>query len=388
MRLGSGRAEIILKGQQTPQFSLHALPPPIFPLVSIPFRSPTRAFRLLTIAVTLFLGSWLPGQAPLRVMPLGDSITKGHAGYTTWRFWLWNDLLDAGYNVDFVGSQTAVQSGAPGNPNFDLDHEGYWGWTSGQVVPQVLGWAQAAQPDVVTLHLGTNDLAALIPINQVIGNISQIILNLRSVNPNVTVLLAQIIPTSQIFASGQIPAFNAQVLALAQTMSTSSSAIIAVDHFTGFSVAADTWDGIHPNESGGERMAANWLLALTNHLPGLHLMVSTKRGPNSLQVRNLGGPAGDWYLTVVTTDAANAGAGFGTGWFGGLHIAPQDVLAQYQTQAPPFFGMLDSKGASLVNYPPGTFPSGPLMFYAIGVALSPNQSVITGSTLPRAFQLP
>ncbi|HOT94064.1 MAG TPA: hypothetical protein PK089_02625, partial [Methanoregulaceae archaeon] len=49
----------------------------------------------------------------VKIMPLGDSITKGstatpeEAQYPTYRYWLWNDLVKNGYDVDFVGSWSA-----------------------------------------------------------------------------------------------------------------------------------------------------------------------------------------------------------------------------------------------------------------------------------------
>jgi lysophospholipase L1-like esterase len=320
-------------------------------------------------------------------MALGDSITKGHASYDTWGYWLSNDLDLAGYSVDFVGSQSSVQSGVPLNPQFDQDHEGYWGWTSGQILAQTLGWAQAAQPDLVLLHLGTNDLAAFVPVSQIIANLTQIITDLRTVNPSVTVLLAQIIPTSQVFAGPQIPGFNAQVVSLGLSLDTPASRVIGVDQFTGFSVANDTWDGIHPNESGGLRIADRWLPVIADQIPGVHLLASNLRGPGSLYVRNLGGPPNHVYFTAISLDPANAGAGLGTGWFGGLHIAPQDVFTQYQIQAAPFVGLLDGRGSSVVVYPIGTFAGPPLDFYAITVALDPSNGNITEVSAPRVFHV-
>ena len=41
----------------------------------------------------------------------------------------------------------------------------------------------------------------------------------------------------------------------------------AVDLWTGFDPQTDTYDGVHPNESGEKKMAAGWFEALKTILP-------------------------------------------------------------------------------------------------------------------------
>ena len=50
---------------------------------------------------------------PVRVMPLGDSITHGGEGYASWRYPLWQSLSVAGANVDFTGSLDTVYGAQP-----------------------------------------------------------------------------------------------------------------------------------------------------------------------------------------------------------------------------------------------------------------------------------
>ena len=66
---------------------------------------------LCCIAILLFCASGvLTATGTVKIMPLGDSITKGsvttaeEADHPTYRYWLWNDLKKNGYDVDFVGS--------------------------------------------------------------------------------------------------------------------------------------------------------------------------------------------------------------------------------------------------------------------------------------------
>ena len=70
------------------------------------------------------------------------------------------------------------------------------------------------------------------------------------------------------------------IAALATQLSTPTSPVVAVDLYTGFSVTNDlVADGIHPTESGYQKMANAWFAALAPFLassppPGGALLVS------------------------------------------------------------------------------------------------------------------
>jgi lysophospholipase L1-like esterase len=129
----------------------------------------------------------------VKIMPLGDSITQGFVSDSTWRYYLYQQLRNAGYGVDFVGSQHTLTDGYDPHLDYDQDHEGHSGWRADQVLAQISGWANATHPDVVLIHLGTNDLRAGQTPQSTINEIGQISDVLRSVNPNVKIVLAQII---------------------------------------------------------------------------------------------------------------------------------------------------------------------------------------------------
>lgn len=48
--------------------------------------------------------------------------------------------------------------GPPANPDFDMDHEGHAGFRADEMAANIQVWAQKVSPDVVLLHIGTNDL--------------------------------------------------------------------------------------------------------------------------------------------------------------------------------------------------------------------------------------
>ena len=94
----------------------------------------------------------------IRIMPLGDSITYGANTAGGYRLPLYNLLTQANYGVDFVGSETG--NGASDLP--DWDHEGHSGWwlshNDGGIYQNVGKWlAHVETPDVVLVHIGTND---------------------------------------------------------------------------------------------------------------------------------------------------------------------------------------------------------------------------------------
>lgn len=204
-------------------------------------------------------------SGPIRIMPLGDSITESSSGFGSYRYYLWQELTREGFVVDFVGSMTGTGDESAGSSEFDSDHEGHPGWRADEVAARIEDWAGTAQPDLVLLHLGTNDLAQGQPPSDVIRDLATIVDRLRIANPHVHILLAKIIPMK---ADGprDVLQLNGAIAAFAAATSTVDSPVECVDQFTGFDHAGMTWDGIHPNREGNRRMATIWHEALLPHL--------------------------------------------------------------------------------------------------------------------------
>lgn len=204
----------------------------------------------------------------IRIMPLGDSITEASSGFGSYRYSLWQELTREGFALDFVGSMAGTGGERSTSEEFDSDHEGHPGWRADEVADKIEGWARSAQPDVVLVHLGTNDLAQGQPPSDVIQDLTTIVGRLRIVNPQLHILLAQIIPMR---ADGppDVLKLNEGIAALAAETSTLASPIESVDQFTGFDHAGMTWDGIHPNREGNRRLAIVWHKALLPHLQAI-----------------------------------------------------------------------------------------------------------------------
>lgn len=201
--------------------------------------------------------------APLRIMPLGDSIT---AGPGCWRALLWDRLQRNGYtNIDFVGTQV----GGGCSVAHDGDHEGHGGFSATGIADQnqLPGWLSATSPNIVLMHLGTNDLwGDTISTTQILTAYSKLVDQMRANNPNMKIIVAQIIPMEPSGCTGcaqRVVALNAAIPGWAAGKTTAASPITVVDQWTGFSAATDTFDGVHPVDSGFQKMSDRWYPALT-----------------------------------------------------------------------------------------------------------------------------
>lgn len=198
-----------------------------------------------------------PAVDVAKVMPLGDSITASSVGLPSYRYFLWHLAVNNGYRINFVGSLRGVLFGPPANADFDMDHEGHGGFSADQISDGIVQWATAASPDIVLLHIGTNDLHEFHGVQRTVDDIGSIIDRLRTVNPNIRILVAQLIASSNP-RHKDIPALNAQLPALVAAKNRVTSPVVLVDQFTGFDPTTMTTDGFHPNAIGESRMADRW----------------------------------------------------------------------------------------------------------------------------------
>jgi lysophospholipase L1-like esterase len=201
--------------------------------------------------------------APLRVMALGDSIT---AAPGCWRAIMWDRLQDNGYtNVDMVGTQSGDGCGFP----YDSNHEGHSGFTATGIASQnqLPGWLSSTLPDIVLMHLGTNDVwNGTITTAQILAAYSTLVDQMRASNANMKILVAKILPMNPTGCGtcGQrVVELNNAIPAWASGKTTSASPITVVDQWTGFDVATDTFDGVHPVTSGFQKMSDRWYPPLT-----------------------------------------------------------------------------------------------------------------------------
>ncbi|GAA1628410.1 SGNH/GDSL hydrolase family protein [Nonomuraea maheshkhaliensis] len=216
-------------------------------------------------AAVLFATTATASAAPIRIMPLGDSIT-GSPG--CWRALLWNRLQSTGHtNVDFVGT-LPPQGCAVAH---DGDNEGHGGYLATNVANQGLltGWLAATRPDVVLMHFGTNDVWSNIAPATILSAFTTMVNQMRASNPNMRILVAKIIPmnpSSCADCAQRTVTLNNAIPAWAAATTTPQSPITVVDQWTGFNTATDTYDGVHPNAAGDQKMSDKWYPPLVDAL--------------------------------------------------------------------------------------------------------------------------
>ncbi len=222
--------------------------------------------------------------ATVDIMPLGNSITRGYgsgpqpdqAEYNHgYRNYLYDNLIAADYDFDFIGG---LSDGSQSGFTFDYDHEGHGGFKADEIASSVSGYLTANPPEVILLHIGTNDVAQGEP--NTVGDVAAILNNIDNFDSDITVILATIVeqgkppyvpgapfvpPTTSV-----VVPFNNDLDAMINTRLANGDKIIRVDqyHALNYTTAPyDMYDGLHPNETGYQKMAGVWFNALEGVLP-------------------------------------------------------------------------------------------------------------------------
>jgi lysophospholipase L1-like esterase len=235
----------------------------------------------------------LSGQNPVKIMPLGNSITRGETDGTItegqmkgYRYDLKQLLQSAGFNVDFVGSESAGY-----NYFTDCQHAGIGG-SRDQYVAQLLltgydarwdrqiinppgPYLDVFNPDIILLHIGTNDITheddpiAVQQVSTILDLIDQY--EVRA-NHEVVVFLALIINRRKPWVAGSgaatTTAFNNYIKTMAQARIAAGDKIVIVDmeNDAGFLYTdTDMSDDLHPNAIGYNKMANLWFSSITGN---------------------------------------------------------------------------------------------------------------------------
>jgi lysophospholipase L1-like esterase len=223
--------------------------------------------RLVTIAAAALLGLALAPALPagaaesnggVRIMPLGDSITDGAGVPGGYRIGLWQRLAAGGHLTDFVGSA----ANGPSNLG-DHDHEGHSGWRIDQLDANIVNWIGQSNPRTILLHIGTNDIGQNYDVANAPARLSALIDKIRVDAPRVELFVAQLIPTANAGNEQKTQAFNA---ALPGIVAQKGPMTHLVDMHSALGTA-DLADGLHPNATGYDKMAARWYSALQS-VPG------------------------------------------------------------------------------------------------------------------------
>lgn len=194
---------------------------------------------------------------PIRYLVLGDSITHGSQVPGGYRTALWEQLVETDHDrLDFVGS---MSSGPPALG--DQDHEGHPGWCIAgscrggghdTVLPRIDGWMDQYRPDIVSIHLGTNDLNIGATGATTAKRLEQLVSRIYADQPRTYVVLVQPIPMGT--KQAQHDAYEALIPQVADTYRAQGRRIAVADLSHVLTFPDDYRDELHPTQQGYDRM--------------------------------------------------------------------------------------------------------------------------------------
>ena len=214
----------------------------------------------------------------LKIWTGGDSIT---AAWESYRCRIWESMTEAGDEIDFVG--TVHQETNQFNRNPDEDHDGHGGYTIAAWREEFsdtdngnLEMMQEEDPDVLLLMLGTNDLAWWVPNDDIAqtttDNMMSLVDQLFAWFPDMAIIVGTIPPMAEkaINATGRNRAeyaeqYRALLMNTVKSDARYGSSLFLADIFSTLTID-DLGDGIHPTSEGHDKMAVEWLKALSTYI--------------------------------------------------------------------------------------------------------------------------
>ncbi|KAL4782642.1 SGNH hydrolase-type esterase domain-containing protein [Aspergillus varians] len=199
------------------------------------------------------------GLPDLRIMPLGDSITKGNLspqmnGYRQpLRQSLLSEQMGTNATTDMIGS---LQDGSMQ----DNDHEGHSGKYLADI-REYLELSLPAKPNVVCVHAGSNNMDLEVDLDIADSLIESIIDRLFDGSPGVTVLVAPVIWANDTRMQANTDVFNDKLAVIIDRKQGGGEHILSVPIDI---TLGDLADKKHPNEEGYRKMAVAWYNAIVD----------------------------------------------------------------------------------------------------------------------------
>lgn len=255
------------------------------------------------MSTTTTLVHVLPAVTPLKIMPLGDSITYGQGSAGGYRAPLYKLLANANYNVNFIGSQT---DNAPAwLPQ--TNHEGHSGYRIDQIQSGFLNWIKSTStPDIILLLIGTNDYGQNKDTNNAATRLDQLITLITKNVPDAKLVVANLtVRTDYPNLETSIEnGFNPYVPTIVANHAALGQHVSFVDMHAALS-ASDLGDKLHPNESGYNKMANTWFNAITTLVPPLGSTNATLNVSKDSVKLTYAGIPGFTYVTQRCTNLFN-----------------------------------------------------------------------------------
>lgn len=187
------------------------------------------------------------------ILAIGDSITQDGPSFVGYREVLVPALKEQGLRFEFIGPKKDKISA----------HAGFGGRNTAFLRGIFKETYSRYPADIVMIHSGHNSFAKDKPVPGIVKDTRAMIAMAHEINPEVVVLLAQVIPAGKLPKYAYIPELNRQLEVLANVLVKEGHRVILVNQEEGFDWRVDAVDDkVHPSASGGRKMAAKWMEAL------------------------------------------------------------------------------------------------------------------------------
>jgi lysophospholipase L1-like esterase len=251
-----------------------------------------RFFRVLCLSFTAgFTVAVSEAQIPpARILPLGDSLTSGTTTEGAYRNRLYDLLTASGFNVDYVGTQMDVS-----NPTLpDPDHQGMGGFRIDHIDEGLSSWLGSIEdPDVVLLMIGTNDFSQNFNLGSVQTRLSDLISSVALKRPFAKIIVASLpLRTDDVNREALQQAFNAAIPGIVADQVLLGRQVSFVDIHAALVPGDLEAQGVHPLQTGYDKMADVWLPAINN-------VISPLGSSNPPAIVRTGAPVDLQHLSVT-----------------------------------------------------------------------------------------
>ncbi|KAL7623485.1 hypothetical protein AAE478_007167 [Parahypoxylon ruwenzoriense] len=192
---------------------------------------------------------------PLRIMPLGASITFGYGstdgnGYR-------KDLRD---QLEAYGNKINMVGANPGGKMKDNESEGWKSYTVDMVHEKADKSVPEFKPNLILINAGTNDCFQNKDLSKAGDRVASMLNDLYRESPRATVILSTLIVNRNEEIAKRVKDFNTQLRRVATWFQIMGKRLVLVDMqgSEGPKLEDLIEDGTHPSDGGYKKMAKVW----------------------------------------------------------------------------------------------------------------------------------
>ncbi|KAM7214221.1 family 3 putative carbohydrate esterase [Rhypophila decipiens] len=201
----------------------------------------------------------IAGNIPLRILPLGASITFGvqSSDGNGYRALLRKALVDGGNPVNMVGNEQ-------GGTMRDNENEGWPGLRIGQVKDKAAVSVGKWKPNLVLINLGTNDATQDFKVSAAGDRMNELLDLIWKDSPVATVVLSTLLPNQVATTQTNVDKINVMYRALVTKLRGQGKRIVLAEMTgaDGPKFMNDFADDTHPNDQGYRKMSKIWFEAI------------------------------------------------------------------------------------------------------------------------------